>query len=48
MSEKKMLYSSRVTGNLRRSADLLFITFLKKKESRWIRLDGGSSRISKK
>ena len=42
-----MLYSSRVTGNLRVSRPTIY-NLLKKKEFRWIQLDGGKYRISKK
>ena len=42
-----MLYSSRVTGNLR-SQQTYYYNLLKKKEFRWIQLDGGKYRISKK
>ena len=45
MSEK-MLGWFKSYRNLRESAGLLFITFLKKKyEFRWIQLDGGKYRI---
>lgn len=46
--QKKDVIQFRITRRYRESADRQSIILLKKKEFRWIQLDGGKYRISKK